>query len=353
MTLMIICCIFIVLINAIAMPKEFIISPEVDATFLYGSVDKPSTEGVLYLNTMKKASDQQIIDAYNDLGNIWKVAELFDMCGQSIHERLKKLNVSLNNQTLSAKEKSRIIEIYKSGIQRGDGKLKELSNEIGRTIPFISRFAGSQGLTSYNRNLTQNIKNKISKNTHDFIAKKGHPKGYLGKNHSEESLLKIGKASREMWNKKNTEERNEIIKKRIRSLSEYNKKARIVRSNVSWKGGERVINSISYTFRSSWEYVYAKYLEHLRINNRINDWSYEPDLFFFKKRYNEKIAYKPDFKVIINGRTIYVEVKGWMDYGSIGRITGFKTEYSHIPLYLVRKYQINKIIRSQSDAESS
>src|SRR5690348_2401057 len=41
----------------------------------------------------QKASDEQIVSAYAELNNVWKVAERFGMCGQSVHERLTKAGI--------------------------------------------------------------------------------------------------------------------------------------------------------------------------------------------------------------------------------------------------------------------
>ena len=56
--------------------------------------------------------------------------------------------------------------------------------------------------------------------------------------------------------------------------------------------------------RSSWEYIYAKWLDK---QNHLK-WEVEPDVFVLSNGEN----YRPDFKVIdtISNRTYYVEVKG-------------------------------------------
>ncbi len=41
----------------------------------------------------KKATDQQIIDSYKKHSSIWKAADELNMCGQSVHERLKKMGI--------------------------------------------------------------------------------------------------------------------------------------------------------------------------------------------------------------------------------------------------------------------
>lgn len=60
----------------------------------------------------KKATDQQILEAYKSLGSCWKVAEMFGMCGQSIQERLAKLGVEMKNKVFSEQEKKTLSERY-------------------------------------------------------------------------------------------------------------------------------------------------------------------------------------------------------------------------------------------------
>lgn len=61
--------------------------------------------------------------------------------------------------------------------------------------------------------------------------------------------------------------------------------------------------------RSSWEKIYAEYLETLKRNGAIAEWRYEPVAFNLGFKF-----YTPDFQVILHdGKTEYHEVKGWMD----------------------------------------
>ena len=90
---------------------------------------------------LKKSTDEQIIKIYEKTKSCWKTAEILGMCGQSVHERLVRMGKSNGKNEFSEKEKQRLIDVYNSGIFRGDGKLKKLSEELNRTIPFLSRKA--------------------------------------------------------------------------------------------------------------------------------------------------------------------------------------------------------------------
>ena len=105
------------------------------------------------MGAKKKVSDRDLIDSYKKHQNVWLVAKEVGICGQSVHERLKKLDKINKINKLSCEEKAEIEQVYLSGITRGDGKLQALSKKLNRTIPFISRYAGSLGLTTYNRSV--------------------------------------------------------------------------------------------------------------------------------------------------------------------------------------------------------
>lgn len=115
------------------------------------------------MSCRKKVSDELLIKEYERLGNVWKVADAVGLCGQTVHGRLSKIGKINKMRILTEDEKRKIEQVYNSGIERGDGKLQKLSKEIGRTIPFISRYAGKKGLTTYSRK----VKNKAHSNDID------------------------------------------------------------------------------------------------------------------------------------------------------------------------------------------
>ena len=96
----------------------------------------------------KKATDEELIEAYERLDNVWKVADEFDMCGQSVHERLSKLGVVKPVNVFTEEDKKRLEEEYV--VYRNAGKLQELADSMGRTKQFICRQAGLLGLTDKN-----------------------------------------------------------------------------------------------------------------------------------------------------------------------------------------------------------
>ena len=94
---------------------------------------------------MKKATDAQLVEAYERLHNVWKVADEFGMCGQSVHERLARLGKINPINVFTPEEVKRLEREYI--IYRDAGKLDELAESMGRTKHFICRQAGKLGLT--------------------------------------------------------------------------------------------------------------------------------------------------------------------------------------------------------------
>lgn len=64
---------------------------------------------------------------------------------------------------------------------------------------------------------------------------------------------------------------------------------------------------LGFTVRSSWENNFCLYLQHKNIK-----YEYEPKTFYFPER-TGATAYVPDFKLTINRREVWCEVKGRID----------------------------------------
>lgn len=92
-----------------------------------------------------KATDDEIVSAYGELGNVWKVADRFGMCGQSVHERLTRLGVIRHQNLFTKEDEERLADEYV--VFRDAGKLQELADSMGRTKQFICRKARELGLT--------------------------------------------------------------------------------------------------------------------------------------------------------------------------------------------------------------
>ena len=301
------------------------------------------------MKSNQKATDQQILDAYNKVHNVWKAGELLGMSGQSVHERLKRLGVNLNNRPFSENDFLILKEFYTTHeLKRGSGELQEIADKLGRTKQFISRKAKQLGLTKQNRSLTEKNIRIVGQKVKEYIKNNGHPKGMLGKHHTDEIKKIISKNSIENFKKITENQKAQRIQKILQTRYENeiknNSHRELNRVKASWKQGHRFIGGKDRFFRSSWEFNYALYLQYLKDNEQIKEWYYEPEIFYFKESKNNCYAYKPDFKIINNDNSFYfVEVKGWMDSASKKKIENMKIFYPEIKLIVVDSEEYNKL----------
>lgn len=280
---------------------------------------------------------EQIIAAYEQTQSVWKAGELLGMSGQTVHTRLSKTGVLKRMRVLTDREKALIEGVYKSGIIRGDGKLQALSKQIGRTIPFISRYAGEAGLTSYSRQCTAEINKTMGERQKKWIAENGHPRGATGIKFSEEALSKISAASKAFWGSV-TEEYKSDVALRAQKTKRANGGVN-VRKNVSWKGGWAEIGGKRHYFRSAWERNYARWLQFRKENlKEITDWEFEPKTFWFEQIKRGTRSYLPDFRITrLDGTQYYDEVKGWMDDRSKTKLKRMKKYYPSETVNIIDK----------------
>lgn len=117
------------------------------------------------------------------------------------------------------------------------------------------------------------------------------------------------------------------------------------RSNVK---GKRTIGDKTCNFKSLWEIQYAQTLEFQKKNGDVLEWSYEEEHFQFPRELykTEPFGYIPDFRVTYRGgRTVYIEVKGYMNPASIKKINRFKKHYPDLELEVVSKPWFQKMRR--------
>lgn len=93
----------------------------------------------------QKATDQQLLDAYAELGSVYKVGDRLGLQHSSVHERLKKLGATKPINVFTEAERDRLRADYAA--YRAEGRVSELAAELGRTVQFLSRQAKKLGLT--------------------------------------------------------------------------------------------------------------------------------------------------------------------------------------------------------------
>jgi hypothetical protein len=239
--------------------------------------------------------------------------------------------------------------------------LGALAAALERSKPNVARKARSLGLTDARRVMVDRDdaglrpcdRKRAPKFTDDgerrahvsqirqaSLAKNGHPRGMLGKKHTEETKRRVGKASRELQAALTPEEKDAR-----RAKATATKLERYGTANPSMhmqdqpysrtKGGKRDDLGGMY-FRSSWEANYCRYLIWLQEQGEILAWEYEPETFRFEGVSRGPYTYLPDFKVTErDGSVAFHEVKGWMDGPSKSRLKRMAKYYPDVNVIVI------------------
>ena len=286
---------------------------------------------------MKKATDEQLLESYFRLGNIWKVAPEFNMCGQSVWERLKKLGIEDKDRWTN--EQLRIlIEGYSQNLT-GPINLDLVAQSTGKLKSNVARKARELGLTNQHRTKTLEAKAAMNEGLRRYIRDNGHPR------ESRESRV-CPICGRFYFVRKRSKQKYCSVRCQIMAKKPEER-------FTNRKGGRRKDIGDIY-FRSSYEANYARYLNFIISNgSNIEKWEFESQRFEFNKIKTGTRSYTPDFKIYYkDGHIEYHEVKGW-DYpkGKTQR-KRFAKYYPHLKLVLVddnffkaiKKQGINKLI---------
>jgi len=174
-----------------------------------------------------------------------------------------------------------------------------------------------------------------------------HPKGMLNKHQNEKMKQDMSIRVKKMWADPNSKFNSKAYKQKLSNNSSKRMQKRIQnkgsvysRANAGWykmKGKE-------YFFRSGWEVVYARYLEWLKDNKKIEKWEYEPKCFWFEKIRRGVRSYTPDFQIYNwTGTDEYHEVKGYMDSKSKTKIKRMAKYYPEVTLIVIGKEEYKPI----------
>ncbi len=227
----------------------------------------------------------------------------------------------------------------------GDLSLDELAEIVGMEAGNVSRVARKMGLTK-SRKLNDKRIEDISKNTTERIRKNGHPKGMLGKHHSEQFKAFMSENVKgRVFTEEQTRLRTERqIKTKIERygtgrpawLNSHNPYSRTKSGKRDDLGGQ--------FFRSSWEANYARYLNHLIGTGAILSWRFESRVFVFDGVFSGVCTYTPDFEIVtIDGLIEWHEVKGWMDENSKIRISRMAEYYPSEKLIVIGRKEYEAI----------
>lgn len=175
-------------------------------------------------------------------------------------------------------------------------------------------------------------KQDISDRSKEYLQKHCHPRGMLGKKHSEESKIAMSIA------RKGREKPPEATLKMMQTkVSKYGMLAPNVKRG-SWKAQWCEVGGKRFYARSSWEINHANWLESLKKNKSIIDWEHEPETFWFTGIKRGAMSYLPDFKITLNDNSVeFHEIKGWMDSRSRTKIKRFRKQFKDHTLKIFGK----------------
>lgn len=293
-----------------------------------------------------KNNIEAIYSIYLQTGSVHKAGAIIGFSGETVRCLLKKHGKQLNREFWSEHD----IYILKEAYSKACGvDVDVLAKTLGKTYASVALKASRLGISSERgkqirtpkhiasyskaqKKLAQNpeIILKRARATSEAFKRNGHPKGMLGKHHSQKAKDSI---SRFHLGKKLP--RKQVLKamktriKRFGSLCPNKQRG-------TWKAEWVEINGVRFFARSKWEANYAHYLEWLRLKGIIAKWEHEPETFWFDKIKRGVVSYLPDFRVtMLNGNIEYHEVKGWMDSKSKTKIKRMKIYHPKIHLEVI------------------
>jgi hypothetical protein len=283
-----------------------------------------------------------VIALYSEFGNVWKVGEILGRCGQSIHEFLTRRGVIQKMNTFDDFDILR--EKYIA--YRDAGKLQDLANELGRTKQFICRKAKEIGLTEIKYQRSKTHEENVKKGALGRWDNKPHPRGMLGKTHSDEYKEVRRKSMKKAWSDPsstfNSPEHRKMLSDRMSYFQNNhpNKSANYSRTKKGWF----IKDGIPIAMRSSWEFNYAHYPNTLLDSGKIISWQYEAKSFKFPELIFGCRTYTPDFLVINNkGEEQFHEVKGWMDNKSQLKFKLMKKYFPDVKIKLIDELAYREI----------
>lgn len=281
-------------------------------------------------------SDIQFLkDNYPKKGKMW-CAEMLNKQEGSIRHMASKLKLRID------KDSDFFIEFQKRAAQSKVGRKRPNHSELMKKYYQEGRF--EKWVESAKTRVENGECSKIVK---DYISKNGHPKGFLNKSHNEKTKEKLSVISKTMWSDKshfvNSEEMKQI---RSDNMSKNQFLGKLRNGYSRGRQGTYDINGNKIFFRSLWEANYALYLDHLKMNGKIFNWTFEEDTFWFDKIKRGVRSYKPDFKILNNdGSFYYIEVKGYMDSKSKTKLNRMRIYHPLIKIKLVEQKEYKQTLK--------
>lgn len=300
-------------------------------------------------------TDEEIINSYLNTKSVWETGKIFNISGQKVHYILKKHNVKPIGSTVKNWTDTEIeeLKILYSEFLCGDGKLNKFCEKYKKVKSIVCQKAKKLGLTRRQRKCGE----LQTKRNVDLIIKfhknNPHPKGMLGKTHTDENKLKQSQYSKKRWSDPNNILNSKEFRQRKSDISSKNmeiqmkNKPETLYSRV--KHGMVTIGDKTFFARSSWEANIGAYFQFLKEHKKISDWEHEPKTFWFTEIMRGVRSYKPDFLITLNdGTHYYEEVKGWMDPKSATKLKRMKKYYPSVKVDILDEKRYKAIKKMSS-----
>ena len=296
-----------------------------------------------------RPSDEEIINAYERLGSCRAAGEELKIAPQTVHKRLcrsghgaKPINVLTEN------EKAAITKYY-AETPALEFDLKQLAAQIGRSRNSVQICASRMGLGKRGRSHTTAARKMIGEKNADSIRRNGHPRGMLGKKHTEEFKAWLGQETAKKWATDKAfgsgwMSEGARDRRRIASASLRARDPQSTKSHTRAAGGRSEDLGDTW-FRSSWERNYARYLNQLVKLRVVEWWDYEKEVFWFEGVKRGCVSYRPDFRVKYRNveRVEYVEIKGWVTAKDKTKWKRMKKYHPSINLVVIAQKEYREI----------
>ena len=279
-----------------------------------------------------------LIENYPEKGKMW--------CCEQLNKTESQIRVKAAQLLLRINKKSDFfIDFQKRAAESKRGKKRPEHSALMKKLVKTKKFDRFR-ITSEEDKIRISITNK------KWIKENGHPRGMLGKTHSEDLKKKMSERSKKMWQDPNSIlnslEYRQRVSNRMSKLMNYRLKNSASSIYSKSKKGTISIGGNIFFARSSWEANIAAYLEFLKQNKEIAAWEHEPETFWFHAIKRGVRSYLPDFRITNNdGSIYYIEVKGWMDNKSKTKLKRMSKYYPDVVLELIDSKRYNAISKNK------
>lgn len=274
---------------------------------------------------------------YPDMGKKWCMDKL-NKSEKQVRHAASKIGLRLNRDSDHYKEFQERAANSKIGKLRKKHKLKHTRCESCWTMFNQHAECRRKTCSDFCLNALKVNNNK------EYFKSNGHPKGMLGKTHTDEYKKQFSERVKRDWNNPNSvyntpEYRQKLSDNSTFIMRKYTNANPYSRTKCGWVeiGGKRFFS------RSSWEANIGAYFELLKSKGEIIDWEHEPQTFWFEEIKRGVRSYLPDYRITNNdGSTYFVEVKGWMDDKSKTKLKRMAKYYPEVKLDLIdaKRYRV-------------